>query len=82
MTDLINQEKVENEAQQDEISKLRKSKNNPLPLNELLELIEELTAQMNEAAQNLQFEIAARYRDEISDLRKELRAMREAMGTE
>ncbi|MGA1248373.1 MAG: excinuclease ABC subunit UvrB [Candidatus Nanopelagicales bacterium] len=82
ITDLINQEKVENEAQQDEISKLRKSKNNPLPLNELLELIEELTAQMNEAAQNLQFEIAARYRDEISDLRKELRAMREAMGTE
>lgn len=82
ITDLINQEKAENEAQQDEISKLRKSKNNPLPLNELLELIEELTAQMNEAAQNLQFEIAARYRDEISDLRKELRAMREAMGTE
>jgi excinuclease ABC subunit B len=82
ITDLIYQEKVENEAQQDEISKLRKSKNNPLPLNELLELIEELTSQMNEAAQNLQFEIAARYRDEISDLRKELRAMREAMGTE
>jgi excinuclease ABC subunit B len=82
ITDLINQEKVENEAQHDEISKLRKSKNNPLPLNELLDLIEELTDQMNQAAQNLQFEIAARYRDEISDLRKELRAMREAMGSE
>lgn len=82
ITDLIQQEKVENEIEHEEISKLRKSKNNPLPLNELLDLIEELTAQMNEAAQNLQFEIAARYRDEISDLRRELRAMREAMGSE
>jgi excinuclease ABC subunit B len=82
ITDLINQEKVADEAEHEEISKLRKSKGNPIPLNELLDLIEELTAQMNEAAQNLQFEIAARYRDEISELRKELRAMREAMGSE
>ncbi|MEN9923370.1 MAG: hypothetical protein RIS09_884 [Actinomycetota bacterium] len=82
ITDLINAEKMKNEEDEQEISKLRRTKDNPLALNDLLDLIEELTAQMNEAAQNLQFEIAARYRDEIADLRKELRAMREAMGRE
>src|SRR5690625_87178 len=38
-------------------------------------LIEELSAQMHQAAEDLQFEIAARLRDEISDLKKELRQM-------
>ena len=40
-------------------------------------LVEELTAQMHAAAEDLQFELAARLRDEIRDLKKELRAMRE-----
>ena len=43
---------------------------------ELAELIEELSAQMMTAAQHLQFEVAARLRDEIEDLKKELRAMK------
>ena len=46
--------------------------------SELVQLIEELTAQMHEAAAELQFELAARLRDEVSDLKKELRGMREA----
>jgi excinuclease ABC subunit B len=46
--------------------------------DELLSLIEELTAQMHQAAAELQFELAARLRDEVSDLKKELRGMREA----
>ena len=46
-----------------------------LPRQELLALIESLTAQMRSAAQDLQFELAARFRDEIRDLKKELRAM-------
>jgi len=46
-----------------------------LPRQELLALIESLTAQMRGAAQDLQFELAARFRDEIRDLKKELRAM-------
>ena len=45
---------------------------------ELAELIEELSAQMMTAAQHLQFEVAARLRDEIKDLKKELRAMKRA----
>ena len=44
----------------------------------LAELIAELTAQMQEAARQLQFAVAARLRDEVRDLKKELRQMREA----
>ena len=51
-----------------------------LPAYELAELIHELTEQMHQAATDLHFELAARLRDEISDLKKELRQMREATG--
>ncbi|WP_251451917.1 excinuclease ABC subunit UvrB [Varibaculum prostatecancerukia] len=44
----------------------------------LADLIVELTSQMQEAARQLQFEVAARLRDEVRDLKKELRQMREA----
>ena len=46
--------------------------------SELADLIEELSAQMMTAAEHLQFEVAARLRDEIEDLKKELRAMKRA----
>jgi excinuclease ABC subunit B len=46
--------------------------------DELTGLIEELTAQMHQAAAELQFELAARLRDEVADLKKEFRGMREA----
>ena len=49
-----------------------------LPRQELLALIESLTDQMRSAASELQFELAARLRDEIRDLKRELRAMEEA----
>ncbi|MGY0066648.1 excinuclease ABC subunit UvrB [Streptomyces sp. QTS137] len=48
------------------------------PAAELAEQIEELTARMRAAAADLQFEIAARLRDEVSEMKKELRQMREA----
>ncbi len=48
------------------------------PAKELVSLIEELTAQMHGAASDLHFELAARLRDEVGDLKKELRQMREA----
>ena len=48
------------------------------PAAELISLIEELTAQMHGAAADLHFELAARLRDEVGDLKKELRQMREA----
>jgi excinuclease ABC subunit B len=50
-----------------------------LPRQELLALIESLTDQMRSAAGDLQFELAARLRDEIKDLKRELRGM-EAAG--
>ncbi len=45
---------------------------------DLVELINELTQQMHAAAEDLHFELAARLRDEIQDLKKELRAMQAA----
>jgi excinuclease ABC subunit B len=45
---------------------------------ELTELINELTEQMLGAAAELQFELAARIRDEIKELKRELRQMNEA----
>ncbi|MEU1616084.1 excinuclease ABC subunit UvrB [Streptomyces sp. NPDC005722] len=49
-----------------------------LPAAELADLIGELTDQMHTAAADLQFEVAARLRDEVGELKKELRQMREA----
>ncbi|GAA3277423.1 excinuclease ABC subunit UvrB [Streptomyces labedae] len=48
------------------------------PAAELAEQIEELTTRMRAAAADLQFEIAARLRDEVSEMKKELRQMQEA----
>ena len=47
---------------------------------ELVGLVEQLTEQMHQAAADLHFELAARLRDELVDLKTELRAMREATG--
>ncbi len=49
-----------------------------LPTSDLAELVQQLTDQMHTAAAELQFEVAARLRDEISDLKRELRQMVEA----
>ena len=49
-----------------------------LPSSDLADLVQQLTDQMHAAAHELQFELAARLRDEISDLKKELRQMVEA----
>ncbi len=49
-----------------------------IPSTELADLIQQLTDQMRNAAAELQFEVAARLRDEISELKKELRQMMEA----
>ncbi|GGO69146.1 UvrABC system protein B [Nocardioides deserti] len=49
-----------------------------MPSSDLAQLIQDLTDQMRTAAAELQFEVAARLRDEISELKKELRQMMEA----
>ncbi|MDL4820591.1 excinuclease ABC subunit UvrB [Actinomadura opuntiae] len=48
------------------------------PREELEGLIEQMTEQMHQAAADLQFELAARLRDEIKELKRELREMKEA----
>jgi excinuclease ABC subunit B len=46
--------------------------------DDLIELIKQLTEQMHAAAAELQFEVAARLRDEIRELKHELRGMQAA----
>ncbi len=42
---------------------------------DLAQLIQELTTSMHQAATELHFELAARLRDEVGELKKELRQM-------
>jgi excinuclease ABC subunit B len=48
------------------------------PAEDLAGMIEQMTEQMHAAAAELQFELAARIRDEVGELKKELRQMRSA----
>src|SRR5881409_2941763 len=53
-----------------------------MPTEELERLIQSLEEEMHQAAKELRFEYAARLRDEVVDLRKELKALRQAgVGT-
>ncbi|MDR6176317.1 excinuclease ABC subunit B [Nocardioides zeae] len=61
-----------------ERAKERESGAAGLPSADLAQLIQDLSDQMKTAAAELQFELAARLRDEISELKKELRQMMEA----
>ncbi len=49
-----------------------------MPTEELERLIQSLEEEMHQAARDLRFEYAARLRDEVVDLRKELKAMRQS----
>jgi excinuclease ABC subunit B len=49
-----------------------------MPTEELERLIRSLEDEMHEAAKDLRFEYAARLRDEVVDLRKELKQLRAA----
>jgi excinuclease ABC subunit B len=49
-----------------------------MPSRDLADLVQQLTDQMHASAAELQFEVAARLRDEIAELKKELRQMVEA----
>ena len=49
-----------------------------IPARDLGDLIDQLSEQMHTAASELQFEVAARLRDEVHELKKELRQMSQA----
>jgi excinuclease ABC subunit B len=51
-----------------------------LPTDDLRRLIQSLEEEMHEAATDLRFEYAARLRDEVEELKRELRAMADAMS--
>lgn len=77
ITDLLAREDADTDAL------LRESENAPkrartVAGQDLTDLIRDLTAQMHQAAAELRFEVAARYRDEVGELKRELRGMQEA----
>jgi excinuclease ABC subunit B len=79
ITDLLAREDADTAAlMQDSASSRKNSRIAGAPESELVTLIDELTKQMHQAAADLHFELAARLRDEVSDLKRELRGMRAA----
>ncbi|CAB4740650.1 MAG: excinuclease ABC subunit UvrB [Actinobacteria bacterium] len=79
ITDLITKEAEDTETLNSKgVSSGIRVSGHSLPRQELIGLIESLTDQMKMAAGDLQFELAARFRDEIRELKKELRGMEEA----
>jgi excinuclease ABC subunit B len=75
ITDMLSREE-EDTAKLFDAEKSRSRKHTPS--GDLVTLIQDLSDQMRAAASELQFELAARLRDEISDLKKELRGMQSA----
>ncbi|MHA7275746.1 excinuclease ABC subunit UvrB [Arthrobacter sp. Hz1] len=87
ITDSIAQEDADTRALLEESGKKRKGKGSAMirhdglaavPAEDLTDLITQLTDQMHSAAGDLHFELAARLRDEVGDLKKELRQMQTA----
>ena len=79
ITDLITKEVLDTEGLNSKVASSGiRTAGHSLPRQELIGLIESLTDQMKLAASDLSFELAARYRDEIRELKKELRGMEEA----
>ena len=77
--ELLNNNRLAKDAKRTKSSStVRKDGLAAAPAEDLLSQIEEMTAQMHAAAGELQFELAARLRDEVSELKKELRQMKAA----
>ena len=62
---------ISRKLNQEELTQISQEIEN-LPLDEIPNLIEKLEAQMKDAAKNLEFEDAAKYRDQIQHLREKL----------
>lgn len=66
------------EATSDPSAMVEKRDISSMATDEVQALIDDLSAQMGAAARELKFELAGRLRDEIADLKKELRGLKEA----
>lgn len=89
ITDSLMREEVDTEALMEQLKKEPARKVGSTPMrgrknigsqgkDQLLSTILELDAQMKQAARDLHFELAARIRDEIAELKKELRQIESA----
>jgi excinuclease ABC subunit B len=56
----------------------QRAKREEMPTEELERLVQSLEEEMHQAAKDLRFEYAARLRDEVHDLKRELKQLREA----
>ncbi|GAB3619363.1 excinuclease ABC subunit UvrB [Glutamicibacter endophyticus] len=77
--ELLNNNRLAKNAKRSSASStIRKDGLAAAPAEDLLTQIEQMTEQMHAAAAELQFELAARLRDEVAELKKELRQMKDA----
>lgn len=73
----VQESKAEGTAPSSDVVVVSKANTSSMPVAELRSLIDDLTTQMGTAARELKFELAGRLRDEIAELKKELRGMEE-----
>ncbi|MGV4324885.1 excinuclease ABC subunit UvrB [Trueperella pyogenes] len=80
VTDMLAREDIDTEAllEGGYRNEIRVADRLPQDGREIRQLLEDLTEQMHAAAEQLQFELAARLRDEILDVKKELRQIENA----
>lgn len=73
----VQETKAQSTAPSSDAVVVSKTNASSMPVAELRSLIDDLTTQMGTAARELKFELAGRLRDEIAELKKELRGMEE-----
>lgn len=76
--DQVYEDGGEEESNSDPSTVVEKRDISSMATDEVQALIDDLSAQMGAAARELKFELAGRLRDEIADLKKELRGLKEA----
>ena len=76
--DQVYEDGGDEEATSDPSAMVEKRDISSIATDEVQALIDDLSAQMGAAARELKFELAGRLRDEIADLKKELRGLKEA----
>lgn len=76
--DQVYEDGGDEEANSDPSAMVEKRDISNMATDEVQALIDDLSAQMGAAARELKFELAGRLRDEIADLKKELRGLKEA----
>ncbi len=76
--DQVYEDGGDEESDSDPSTVVEKRDISSMATDEVQALIDDLSAQMGAAARELKFELAGRLRDEIADLKKELRGLKEA----